>query len=119
MSAGVGSSTVRDGSKRLGDISIDWRPGNSACVVLAAEGYPQKPRTGDEIQGLDLASQISDVKIFHAGTTGDGTSYRTAGGRVLGVTATGAALDDALATAYRAANLISWQGMQFRRDIGK
>ena len=119
MSAGVGSSTVRDGSKRLGDISIDWRPGNSACVVLAAEGYPQKPRTGDEIQGLDLASQISDVKIFHAGTTGDGTSYRTAGGRVLGVTATGATLDDALATAYRAANLISWQGMQFRRDIGK
>ena len=49
---------------RLGDIEIQWRPGNSACVVLAAEGYPQKPRSGDFISGLDAASGVSNVTII-------------------------------------------------------
>ena len=121
---------------KLGDLEIEWREGNSACVVLAAEGYPQKPRTGDLIEGLGEATKIPNVTIYHAGTTiqekaadaGSPTSpafshhpssFMTAGGRVLGVTATGATLDDALGTAYRAVKCIFWKGMQFRRDIGK
>ena len=101
--------------KSLGQIDIKWRPGNSACVVLAAEGYPSRPRTGDPIAGLEDAAAVENVVIFHAGTAG---SFTTAGGRVLGVTATGETLDEALATAYRAVKKISWPGMHYRRDIG-
>jgi phosphoribosylamine--glycine ligase len=107
-----------DGS--LSETQIKWRQGNSACVVLAAEGYPQKPRTGDVIRGLDDAGALNDVTIFHAGTkrSADGT-IATAGGRVLGITAVGDTLDESLQRAYAAAEKISWQGMQYRRDIGR
>ncbi|MEP7147648.1 MAG: phosphoribosylamine--glycine ligase [Acidobacteriota bacterium] len=133
----------------MADRKIEWHDGNSACVVLAAEGYPQKPRTGDEITGIADAQAIGSVRIFHAGTAvvkDDGgkikdegrvpgpkslvperstaedvfpSSFVTAGGRVLGVTATGATLEDALSTAYAGVGRISWRGMQFRRDIGR
>src|SRR5688572_19552376 len=115
----------------LSALQIDWRPGNSACVVLASDGYPQKPRTGDLINGLDDASKVENAVIFHAGTAfvkdeggvrkddGQPPSLLTAGGRVLGVTAIGDTLDDALATAYSAAEKISWPGIQYRRDIGR
>ncbi|HVF30268.1 MAG TPA: phosphoribosylglycinamide synthetase C domain-containing protein, partial [Pyrinomonadaceae bacterium] len=106
--------------KGLRDVTIRWSPGNSACVVLASEGYPQKPRTGDVILGLDDAAAVNGVTIFHAGTTRDDDSdYLTSGGRVLGVTAVGDTLDSALTNAYRAAETISWPGLQYRRDIGK
>lgn len=98
---------------------ISWRPGNSACVVLAAEGYPQKPRTGDPIDGLLDAGQAANVKIFHAGTGSVDGRVVTTGGRVLGVTATGETLESALDSAYEAVGLISWPGMQYRRDIGR
>lgn len=98
---------------------IIWREGNSACVVLAAEGYPQSPRTGDVIAGLDEAATIANVTIFHAGTKRDDGGFVTAGGRVLGVTATGDSLSEALRTAYTGAKRISWRGMQYRRDIGR
>ena len=121
---------------RLKEMEIAWSDGNSACVVLAAEGYPQKPRTGDPIDGLDEATAVPNVTIFHAGTKAlqhaadasapssagfvrQPSSFATAGGRVLGVTATGQTLDEALAAAYRAVGYISWNGMQYRRDIGK
>ncbi len=105
---------------KLTDTQIEWRSGNSACVVLAAEGYPQKPRTGDVIGGLDMFGQIANVTIFHAGTAkGDEGEFITAGGRVLGVTAIGGSLHNALDSAYTAAKLISWKGMQYRRDVGK
>jgi len=96
-----------------------WREGNSACVVLAAEGYPQRPRTGDVISGLDEAATIANVTVFHAGTKRDDGDFVTAGGRVLGVTAIGESLSEALRTAYAAAKRISWRGMQYRRDIGR
>lgn len=117
---------------RLDEIDIEWRPGNSATVVLAAEGYPRSPRMGDVISGLGKASTIPGVTIFHAGTTlaaegaaaSEGTSqsscaFITAGGRVLGVTAVGDSLAEALDTAYAAVEKISWKGMQYRRDIGR
>ncbi len=113
----------------LNDQEIKWRPGSSACVVLASEGYPGKPRTGDAISGLDEAAAISNVEVFHAGTAmseppaaAGGLKqpvYTTAGGRVLGITATGDDLSLALATAYSAVSKIAWPGMQYRRDIGK
>jgi phosphoribosylamine--glycine ligase len=107
-------------SDSLGQVDIKWRPGNSATVVLAAKGYPQSPKTGDVISGFDEASKLPDVSIFHAGTAKESSgAYLTAGGRVLGVTAVADSLDSALAKAYSAVDLISWNGMQYRRDIGK
>ena len=106
-------------NRNLAGIPIKWREGNSACVVLAAEGYPQKPRTGARIGGLDEGARIADVTIFHAGTAHDESGeYVTSGGRVLGVTAVGSELSAALDTAYEAVSKISWDGMQYRRDIG-
>ena len=108
------------GGASLRTTDIKWRPGSSSCVVLASEGYPQKPRTGDIISGLDEAAAAPNVEVFHAGTsfTADG-KFVTAGGRVLGVTATGDDLSAALESAYAGAGKISWPGMQYRKDIGK
>jgi phosphoribosylamine--glycine ligase len=104
----------------LDKLDIKWRPGSSATVVLAAEGYPQSPRKGDVIAGLETASKLPDVTIFHAGTASDASgNFTTAGGRVLGVTAVGDDLSNVLSKAYSAAVKISWNGMQYRRDIGK
>lgn len=102
--------------------NIKWRQGSSACVVLASQNYPSKPRTGDLISGIDLAECVPNVKVFHAGTARSSDASQeliTAGGRVLGVTATGDDVAAALETAYAAASQISFEGMQFRRDIGK
>jgi phosphoribosylamine--glycine ligase len=95
----------------------------AVCVVLASQGYPENPRTGDAIDGLDAAGQsvaaIDGVTVFHAGTrrhTADGPFY-TAGGRVLGVTAVAPTLEQARARAYAASAPIDWEGMQMRHDI--
>lgn len=108
-----------DGASLAGT-EIKWKSGSSACIVLASEGYPQKPRVGDVINGLDEAAAIANVQIFHAATSlsADG-KYTAAGGRVLGVTATGNGLDPALKSAYSAVDKVSWPGMQYRKDIGK
>jgi phosphoribosylamine--glycine ligase len=105
---------------RLGEITPRWKPGASACVVLAAAGYPGPPRTGMAISGLEAAAAVPEVLIFHAGTrraeaSGD---ILVSGGRVLGVTATGKDLPAATACAYRAAERISFEGAQYRHDIG-
>ena len=104
----------------LDTLEIKWRTGSSATIVLAAEGYPAEPRTGDVIHGLDEATGVNGVNVFHAGTSrsADGEFY-TAGGRVLGITAVADTLEDALTRAYSAVDKISWPGMQYRRDIGK
>lgn len=107
-------------SQTLDKIEINWKQGNSACVILASKGYPAKAQTGDAITGIEEAENLENVTIFHAGTAKDARgSFITSGGRVLGVTTTAASLDEALKRAYQAANLISFEGMQFRRDIGK
>ncbi len=105
---------------KLGDVAIEWRKGSSATIVLASENYPASPRKGDVISGIDEAEAMPDISIFHAGTArNESGEFITAGGRVLGVTATAETLGDALAKAYAAAEKISWSGMQYRRDIGK
>ncbi|HEV3468726.1 MAG TPA: phosphoribosylamine--glycine ligase [Pyrinomonadaceae bacterium] len=105
---------------RLGGVKVGWGADASACVVLAAPGYPERPQTGATIEGLEEAARVEGVRIFHAGTARapDG-SLITAGGRVLGLTATGSTLERALARSYEAASRIRWEGMHYRRDIGK
>ncbi len=92
-------------------------PDPSVCVVLAAQGYPDKPRTGDRIKGIAAAESLL-ATVFHAGTRLSGTELVTSGGRVLGVTASGYDLQAAIQAAYGAAGLIHFDGMQYRRDIG-
>jgi phosphoribosylamine--glycine ligase len=103
-----------------GKLATPVRFADGACVtlVLAAEGYPEHPRTGDVIDGLDAVAALEQVLVFHAGTSAepDG-SICTAGGRVLDVTALGPTITDARARAYDAAARISWPGLHYRRDI--
>jgi phosphoribosylamine---glycine ligase len=89
----------------------------AVCIVLAAHGYPEKPRTGDAITGIREA-EAEGATVFHAGTRRDGDMLVTNGGRVLGVTADGETLQSAIAAAYRAAQKIHFDGMHYRKDIG-
>jgi phosphoribosylamine--glycine ligase len=103
----------------------------AVCVVMAAEGYPESPRTGDVITGLEAAGAVDGVTVFHAGTAGTAgaadtadtaggaSGVVTAGGRVLGVTALGATLDEARTRAYAGVAAISWPGAQARTDIAR
>ncbi|MDQ6727896.1 MAG: phosphoribosylamine--glycine ligase [Actinomycetota bacterium] len=92
----------------------------AVTVVLAAEGYPRSPRTGDVIEGLDKADACDDVTVFRAGVAADGRGRPvTAGGRVLAVTGLGADLAAARDSAYAAVSHISWEGMQYRSDIAR
>ncbi len=95
--------------------NLSLPPGATACVVLAAHGYPGQVRTGDAIAGLD---EVTSATVFHAGTRADSGQIVTSGGRVLGVTARGHILQEALNGAYQAVHQIRFEGMQFRRDIG-
>jgi phosphoribosylamine---glycine ligase len=103
---------------RLSDSEFRWRPGASACVVASSAGYPGRYTTGEKISGLDIAADVSGVQVFHAGTAFRDGNFYTAGGRVLGVTAAGDSLEQALALAYEGIEKISFNGMYFRRDIG-
>lgn len=93
-----------------------WKSDPSVCVVMSAHGYPATPRTGDVIEGLAEAEAAGSV-VFHAGTKAVDGKIVTAGGRVLGVTSSGATLPDAIANAYRAVEKVHFDGAHFRRDI--
>ena len=94
-----------------------WRPGYSVSITLASGGYPGKYRTGLPITGIEEASRLEDVQIFHAGTALQDGRLVTAGGRVLSVAAYGVTLQEAVTRAYDAASRISFEGIHFRRDI--
>lgn len=101
----------------LGQLRVEWNPGASACVVAANRGYPGTYERGAVIHGLD---EVTDVQIFHAGTArSDNGSFLATGGRVLGITAAADDLKSALALCYSGLEKIHWQGMQYRRDIGR
>ena len=104
---------------RLEPERLRWKPGASACVVLASAGYPGKFETGREILGLNEAAEIAGVKVLHAGTRREGEKIVTSGGRVLGATAAGSTTEAALEKAYQAASKIKFEGMHYRRDIGR
>jgi phosphoribosylamine--glycine ligase len=104
----------------LGRVPVEWTVESSACVVLAARGYPARPETGARIDGLERAAEHQGAHIFHAGTArSQEGEWLTAGGRVLGITATGKTLDRALQRCYDAIGEIHWDGMHYRRDIGR
>ena len=95
---------------------LAWRPGPSVCVVLASAGYPGAYETGKEIRGLQMA-EAKGATVFHAGTRTLHGRLETSGGRVLGVTASGADLGAAIAAAYEGVRHIEFDGMHYRRDI--
>jgi phosphoribosylamine--glycine ligase len=103
----------------LSGIEIEWHDKAAVCVVMAAAGYPGDYRKGDLISGLDQAAKLEDVYVFHAGTALKDGNCVTNGGRVLGVTALGDTVEQAISRAYQAVDAISWDGVQYRRDIGK
>jgi phosphoribosylamine---glycine ligase len=103
---------------KLSHTEFRWRPGASACVVAASQGYPGSYTTGHQISGLDDAKRNPGVVVFHAGTARLDSSYLTNGGRVLAVTAAADSLENALGLAYEGISRIQFEGMYYRRDIG-
>lgn len=99
--------------------AIEWHDNHTVCVVMASGGYPGPYEKGKVIRGLDKASQLENVSVFHAGTAEKGRDIVTAGGRVLGVTAWGETLQQALDHAYKAVNVITFDGAHYRNDIGR
>ena len=97
--------------------AIEWKPGAAACVVMASEGYPETFQKGKVISGIDQA-EVGGAMVFHGGTQSKPQGLITDGGRVLGVTAVGDSLDDALDNAYAAVEQIQFDGAYYRQDIG-
>ena len=100
----------------LENITIENKDGAVVCVVMASGGYPNSYETGKEIKGLDEID--CDVVVFHAGTKKAENSYLTSGGRVLGVTAVGADIEEARENAYKNINKITFENAHYRKDIG-
>jgi phosphoribosylamine--glycine ligase len=98
---------------------LKWKTGASACVVIASGGYPGKFENGKEITGIAEAEKSGEVKVLHAGTRKEGDRVLSNGGRVLGVTASGNSLNEALQKAYDAAEKIRFEGAHYRKDIGR
>lgn len=105
----------------LDQLDIQWKDGCAACVVMASGGYPKKYETGLAISGLDDGGQVAGCTVYHAGTklAEDGQQLLTAGGRVLGVTATAENLPAALEKAYAGVAKIQWENVHYRHDIGQ
>ena len=103
----------------LSDLDIQWKDGCAACVVMASGGYPKSYPKGLPISGLNAQGQTAHCLVYHAGTQYDGQQFVTAGGRVLGVTATADTLKDALARAYDGVNEIHFDQVHYRKDIGQ
>ena len=101
----------------LSEIDIEWESKYASCVTIASCGYPGVYKKGAEIRGLD--SNISGIEIFHAGTKNIDGRIVTSGGRVLNVTAVGNTLEESLKGVYTAVTHINFDGMHFRKDIGR
>jgi phosphoribosylamine--glycine ligase len=102
---------------RVSDGDFRWSPDPAVCVVMASGGYPGAFEAGKAIVGIDEAERLPGVKVFHAGTNRRDGAFYTSGGRVLGVTATGKDLPDAVNHAYDAVMKIRFEGMHYRKDI--
>ena len=106
--------------EKLDSINIEWSEDAAVCIVLASGGYPSKYESGKLIEGLDSdVFKADDLFVYHAGTKAENGKIYTAGGRVLGVTATGKTLDDAIAKSYSALKNITFEKMHYRNDIGR
>lgn len=96
-----------------------WKSGASICVVMASQGYPSDPTVGKPIRGLNDAKAVEGVAVFHAGTRREDDGFYTSGGRILGVCASAASLDEAAELAYSAVDKIQIEGAFYRQDIGR
>ncbi|ACL76522.1 phosphoribosylamine--glycine ligase [Ruminiclostridium cellulolyticum] len=105
--------------ERLCDIHIKWDDNSAVCVIAASGGYPRKYSTGLEISGIDNAEANGETIVFHSGTSCKDGKYYTAGGRVLGVTAVESTMDKAIEKAYAGIEKIQFEGMHYRKDIGR
>ena len=105
--------------KNLNKIDLKEKSESAVCVVMASKGYPGKYEKGKKIEGLEKASQIPGVLIFHAGTKKINNEFYTNGGRVLGVTALDKNIPLAIEKAYKAVSMIYFEGAHYRKDIGK
>jgi len=105
--------------QRLSEVEIEWSKKTAVCVVMTSGGYPGEYETNKEIRGLDEVAKMEDVVVFHAGTRRDNGRIFTAGGRVLGVTALGNKIPEAVGLAYEAVSKISWEGEYHRTDIAQ
>lgn len=103
----------------LDKLNIEWEDCCSACVVMASGGYPGSYKKGVEMFGMDENGQVEGATVYHAGTKYENGKFYTNGGRVLGVTAKGQTLDEALDKAYAAVEKISFDGAHYRKDIGR
>jgi len=99
--------------------SLDWDNRACVCVVCAAFGYPGDYTKNKEISGLDQVAKLDDVVVFHAGTKKSGNKILSSGGRVLGVTGIGETIKEAINKTYQAVGKISFEGMHYRKDIGR
>ena len=102
---------------KIDTCAIEWDTRAAVTVVLTSGGYPGKYETGKSISGLEDAAKLEDVRIFHAGTKRAGGQIKTAGGRVLAVTALGSSVEDARQRAYDAVSRIHFENCHYRRDI--
>jgi len=100
----------------LGKVKLSWRPKTSVCIVLAADGYPAEPKLGARIDGLE---RVNSCAVFHAGTKKEVNEYYVRSGRVLNLAAGSDSLSEARAKVFEAAQQISFEGMHYRKDIGK
>lgn len=105
-------------NETLSDLDIEWDDRACTCVIMASGGYPKSYPKGIEINGL-TDGQLDGVTVYHAGTKRDGDKLVTAGGRVLGVTALGESIEDALAKSYAGVDKIKFDGAHYRKDIGQ
>jgi phosphoribosylamine--glycine ligase len=103
----------------LKDVKIEWAKDPAVCIVLAARGYPDDVETGVEVRGLESLQGEADIVVYHAATALRDGKIVTVGGRVLGVTALGFNLDAAVSRAYEGVAKVSFEGMHYRRDIGR
>lgn len=103
---------------KLSKIKLNCENKVALCVVMTSKGYPGDYEKGKEIKGIEEASKLKDVVVFHAGTAINGEKLVTAGGRVLGVTAMGVGIKRAINKAYEAVSRIKWDGAHYRKDIG-
>ena len=105
-------------NETLADLDIEWDDRACTCVIMASGGYPKSYPKGIEINGL-TDGQLDGVTVYHAGTKRNGDKLVTSGGRVLGVTALGESIEDALAKSYAGVEKIKFDGAHYRKDIGQ
>jgi phosphoribosylamine--glycine ligase len=103
----------------LKSCKVEWENKFAVCVVMAQKGYPGNYAKGKLITGIKEAENLSNVEVFHAGTVFKDGKFYTSGGRVLGVTALGDSIESAIELVYHAVGMISWEGVYYRKDIGK